>query len=99
MHLWRMSPEGKDQTQITNDDFNNWFPHPSPDGRTLVFLSFEKQVKGHPENQHVTLRRMNLGNQKIDVLGRFFGGQGTINVPCFSPDGRRIAFVTYQLIP
>lgn len=99
MHLWRMTADGKDQTQITNDDFNNWFPHPSPDGRTLVFLSFEKQVKGHPENQHVTLRRMTLTNQKIDVLGQFFGGQGTINVPCFSPDGRRIAFVTYQMIP
>jgi TolB protein len=99
MHLWRMTADGKDQTQLTNDDFNNWFPHPSPDGRMLVFLSFEKQVKGHPENQHVTLRRLTLANQKIDVLGRFFGGQGTINVPCFSPDSRRIAFVSYQMIP
>jgi TolB protein len=99
MHLWKMMSDGKDQTQLTNDDFNNWFPHPSPDGRSLVFLSFEKHVKGHPENQHVTLRRMTLANHKIDVLGRFFGGQGTINVPCFSPDGRKIAFVTYQLIP
>jgi Tol biopolymer transport system component len=42
---------------------------------------------------------MNLSTRKIDVLGNFFGGQGTVNVPCFSPDGRRIAFVTYQLIP
>jgi Tol biopolymer transport system component len=47
----------------------------------------------------VTLRMMSLDNKRIDVLGRFFGGQGTINVPCWSPDSRRIAFVTYQLIP
>lgn len=99
MHLWRMAADGTDQTQLTSDEFNNWFPHPSPDGKTLVFLSFEKHVMGHPENQHVTLRRMTLANQKIDVLGRFFGGQGTINVPCFSPDGWKIAFVTYQMIP
>lgn len=99
MHLWRMKADGSDQEQLTDDDFNNWFPHPSPDGRTLVFLSYDKDVKGHPENRDVTLRRMNLADRRVDVLGRFFGGQGTVNVPCFSPDGRRIAFVTYQLVP
>jgi hypothetical protein len=98
MHIWRMKADGTDQEQITDDDYNNWFPHPSQDGRTLVFLSYEKSVEGHPENKDVTLRRMNIADKKIDVLGKFFGGQGTINVPCWSPDGKRIAFVTYQLI-
>ncbi|MGO9917487.1 MAG: hypothetical protein ACLQIB_22645, partial [Isosphaeraceae bacterium] len=51
-----------------------------------------------PENKDVTLRIMALGSTKIDVLGRFLGGQGTINVPSWSPDGRKIAFVSYQLI-
>jgi hypothetical protein len=99
MQIWRMKPDGSDQEQVTSDGFNDWFPHPSPDGRSLVFLSFEKDVTGHPANKDVTLRMMMLDTKRISVLGRFFGGQGTVNVPCWSPDGRRIAFVTYQLIP
>jgi hypothetical protein len=99
MQIWRMASDGSEQEQITTDEFNNWFPHPSPDGRALVFLSYAKDVTGHPENKDVTLRRMALGTKKIDVLARLYGGQGTINVPCWSPDSRRIAFVTYQLIP
>jgi hypothetical protein len=98
MQLWRMKADGSSQEQLTDDEYNNWFPHPSPDGKTLVFLSFEKGVSGHPPNKDVTLRRLRLADRQIDVLGRFFGGQGTVNVPCWSPDGRRIAFVTYQLL-
>ena len=99
MQIWRMKPDGTGQEPVVDDEFNNWFPHPSPDGRWLVFLSYEKDVAGHPENKDVTLRRMALEGRKVDGLGRFFGGQGTVNVPCFSPDGRRIAFVTYQMVP
>jgi TolB protein len=99
MQIWRMKPDGSEQEQVTTDEYNNWFPHPSPDGRYIVFLSYEKDVSGHPPNKDVTLRRMALNSKKIDVLGRFFGGQGTINVPCWSPDSRRIAFVSYQMIP
>ena len=99
MQIYRMRPDGTEQEALTADEFNNWFAHPSPDGRTLVFLSFEKGVEGHPPNKDVTLRRMTLADRKIDVLARFFGGQGTINVPCWSPDGRKIAFVTYQILP
>ena len=98
MQIWRMKSDGSEQVPVTNDEFNNWFPHPSSDGRSMVFLSFEKDVAGHPANKDVTLRRLTLATGKIDVLGEFFGGQGTVNVPCWSPDGRRIAFVTYQPI-
>jgi len=96
MQIWRMHPDGSAQEQVTNDDFNNWFPHPSPDGKWLVFLSYEKDVAGHPEDKDVSLRIMPLAGGNIEVLAKLFGGQGTINVPSWSPDSRRLAFVSYH---
>jgi TolB protein len=99
MQIWRMRSDGSEQEQVTFDDLNDWFPHLSPDGRSMVFLSYEKDVTGHPENKDVTLRLMSLGDRKTSVLARLFGGQGTINVPSWSPDGARLAFVSYHLVP
>ncbi len=108
MQIWRMRSDGSQQEQITSDDFNNWFPHISPDGKRMVFLSYDKNVTGHPENKDVMLRMIPLsdesGNDKINgakitVLAKLFGGQGTINVPSWSPDSKQVAFVSYQLIP
>ena len=103
MQIWRMHPDGEALEQVTSDGFNNWFPHPSPDGRSLVFLSYAGDVSGHPPNKDVTLRLLPLGGEdfkaeNIQVLTRLFGGQGTINVPCWSADSRKIAFVSYQFI-
>ena len=99
MQIWRMRADGNQQEQVTTDDFNNWFPHPSPDGKWLVFLSYDKAVKGHPENQDVTLRLLSLPAGKIEVLAKLFGGQGTISAPSWSPDSRKVAFVSYQFVP
>jgi len=98
MQIWRMKSDGSNQQQITFDDYNDWFPHPSPDGRWIVFLSFEKEVEGHPANKDVMLRIMPTEGYEIQVLAKLFGGQGTINVPSWSPDSKNIAFVSYRLI-
>jgi TolB protein len=99
MQIWRMKPDGSAQEQVTSDDFNNWFPHISPDGQWMVFLTYDQSVKGHPENKDVMLRLLSLNDRKIAVLAKLFGGQGTINVPSWSPDSKQLAFVSYQLIP
>ena len=101
MHIWRMKTDGSGQEQVTRDEFNNWFPHPSPDGKWLVFLSYEKNVNGHPANKDVTLRLLPLADsgKEPEVLAKLFGGQGTINVPSWSPDSKKLAFVSYQLVP
>ncbi len=100
MKIWRMNADGTDQQQVTRDDeYGDWFPHPSPDGKWIVFVSYDKTVKGHPANKDVALRIMPSSGGRPRILARLFGGQGTINVPSWSPDNLRVAFVSYQLLP
>jgi TolB protein len=97
MQIWCMNPDGSGQEQVTNDEFNNWFAHPSPDGKWLVFLSYGRDVQGHPADQDVRLRLMPVAGGVIQELASLFGGQGTINVPSWSPDSRHVAFVSYYV--
>jgi TolB protein len=96
MQLWRMKPDGTDPEQVTSDEFNNWFPHLSPDGQWIAFLSFGKDVDpaDHPYYKPVYLRLMPAGGGAPKVIAYVYGGQGTINVPSWSPDSRMLAFVS-----
>src|SRR5467141_1892653 len=96
MQIWRMRADGSAPQQITSDQYNNWFPHVSPDGRWIVFLSFMKDVApdDHPSSKQVYLRLMPTAGGPPRVVGYVYGGQGTINVPSWSPDSRRVAFVS-----
>lgn len=95
MQLWRMQPDGAQAVAMTRDDRVNWFPHPSPDGRSVLYLSYEPGVKGHPANREVELRLLDLTSGSITTLVSLHGGQGSINVPCWSPDGSQFAFMRY----
>ena len=97
MQIWRMKPDGSDQEQMTFDIYNDWFPHPSPDGKWVAFISYEDEVEpgNHPGNKKVMLRIMPLEGGEPKILAYIYGGQGTINVPSWSPESNDIAFVSY----
>jgi TolB protein len=99
MQIWRMKADGSEQEQVLTDEANDWFPHISPDGKWMVFLSYDKSVSGHPGEKDVVLNLMSMDDKKVHVLAKLFGGQGTINVPSWSPDSKKLAFVSYELLP
>jgi Tol biopolymer transport system component len=96
MQIWRMKPDGNEQERITDDEFNNWFPHVSPDGKSIVFLSYTKEVapNDHPFYKQVYLHLMPFEGGQPKVIAYVYGGQGTINVPSWSPDSKKVAFVS-----
>jgi hypothetical protein len=101
MQIWRMKTDDSEQTQMTpNDGHNNWFAHISPDGRRMVFLTFDKDAKPdeHPAHRDVMLRMMPANGGVITTLAKFFGGPETTNLPSWSQDSRKIAFVTCTTI-
>ena len=96
MKLWKMKPDGSGQQQVTFDEYNDWFPHISPDGKWIVYLSYPKEVAAdeHPWYQKIYLRLMPANGGVPRTIAYVYGGQGTINVPSWSPDSKRIAFVS-----
>lgn len=96
MQLWRMKPDGSDKEQLTFDEYNDWFPHISPDGKWILFISFPPDipVNGHPSYKRVMLRLMPVSGGPPKVIAYLYGGQGTINVPSWSPDSKQVAFVS-----
>jgi TolB protein len=100
MQVWRMKADGTEQTQMTFDESNSWFPHVSPDGESIAYITYRKddvEPGDHPANKNVEIRLMPSAGGDYRTLVKLFGGQGTINVNSWSPDSRRLAFVSYQL--
>jgi Tol biopolymer transport system component len=95
---FRMLPDGTGIEQLTFDERVNWFPHLSPDGQSIVFISYPHGTTGHPPDKDVILRYMRAdGSGQRDIVA-FFGGQGTINVNSWAPDSKRFAYVAYPIV-
>ena len=100
MKIWKMKSDGTEQTQVTMDEYQDWFAHPSPDGKWLAFVSYSKEVpaESHPANKDVMIRLLSTEGGEPRTLAKLFGGQGTMNVPSWSPDSSELAFVSYRLV-
>jgi hypothetical protein len=99
MQIARMRPDGSHVEQVTFDNFHNWTPHPSPDGKSIVFISYPSDVTTHAANKDITLRILSTHDNRIRILTGLVGGDGSMNVANWSPDSKRLAFVSYQLLP
>jgi len=97
MKIWRMMPDGSHQEQVSFGGYNDWFAHISPDGKSMVYVSYPEDVPAgsHPSNKRVMMRLQNTDNPNPKVLAYIYGGQGTMNVPSWSPDGSKVAFVSF----
>lgn len=97
MKIWRMKTDGSGMEQFSGDDTNDWFAHFSPNGEKMVYISYppELQANLHPHNQHVTIKQVDMKKNEVENIAYIYGGQGTLNVPSWSPDGKYIAFVSY----
>lgn len=97
MQIWRMNNDGSQPEQMTFDENSNWFPHPSPDNKWIAYIAYTTDEKqNHPFGKNVKLRLMDIKTKVIrDITPVFFGGAGTINTPSWSPDSRKVAFVSY----
>jgi len=97
MQLWRMNSDGSNPEQLTFDtNYKDWFPHVSPDGKWIAFISFPPSINfgDHPFYKHCTLRLMPSNGGEPKIIAYIYGGQGSINVPSWSKDSKHIAFVT-----
>lgn len=95
--IWVMAADGAGQRKVFADDHVNWFPHPSPCGRHVIYLAYPPGTQGHPRDLPVSLWRMDPDGGNRRRLISFTGGQGTMNVPNWAPDGHAFAFVRYAL--
>lgn len=97
VELWRMRPDGRGLERMTDDEAVNWFPHPSPDGKTIIYIAFPPKTEGHPRDKYVQIRTMSANGGPTTKVLDLFGGQGTMNVPNWAPDSRRFACVRYAV--
>ncbi|MGI4853020.1 MAG: TolB family protein [Janthinobacterium lividum] len=85
------------------DGDEDWFPHPSLDGKKLVYIAYPAGTATHnPRDVQVKLMLAGVNGDQVDetakVLTTFSGGQGTLNVNSWAPDSQRFAYVSYEVL-
>ena len=95
--LFRIRVADGHAEQLTDDERVNWFPHPAPDGSAIAYVSFPPGTEGHPADIDDVRLRLLTRDGEVRELTSLFGGQGTMNVPSWSPDSASFAYVTYPL--
>lgn len=86
--IYLANADGTDQTRITNKDGYEFLPVPAPDGKNLIFAGDREDGKSRALDIFL-LNMENPSDEKILAV-RYFHD----TLAAFSPDGKRIAFVS-----
>jgi TolB protein len=96
--LARVPATGGALEQLVTSDTVDWFPHLSPDSGHAAYISFPTGTLGHPADLPVDIHVVGTDDWTRPLLSiSLFGGQGTLNVNSWSPEGRRFAYVAYPI--
>jgi len=93
--IWRMAADGSDPHRMVESGTVDWFPHPAPDGARVIWVAYPPGTTGHPRDRDVAIRIVDADGRGARTLVELFGGQGTLNVPSWAPDGSAFAYVRY----
>jgi Tol biopolymer transport system component len=81
--LWRQKLDSRDATELTDGDGYDYQPDWSPDGKSIIYVSYQKDA--------LELWLLDVASGKTTQLT----SGGAVNVePRWSPDGKRIVFVS-----
>jgi TolB protein len=96
--LARVPSGGGTLEHLVASDTVDWFPHLSPDGELATYISFPAGTLGHPPDLQVEVRVVHVADwgHALHTIP-LFGGQGTLNVNSWSPNGTRFAYVAYPI--
>jgi Tol biopolymer transport system component len=84
------------ENNLPSDGRLNFSPQFAPNGQNIVFLSTTGDRASIAEDKDISLRVLSTTDRKVRVFANIVGGKGT--APSWSPDSRRIAFISYQWI-
>jgi len=94
--IWRKKSNGTKSTQMTFDLEHSRFPHISPDGKWVAFLSFPHDSNPNEavRFQRVSLNIMPSKGGAPKTIAHFYGGKGSFENYTWSPDSKSLVFVS-----
>ena len=100
--VWRIPADGagpgdEKAERITSDEMEDWFPHPSPDRKWLLFLSFAKGTATHNDKLPGTqLRMMPMPGARLGQDSADSGGDHVLRWP--GNDQRQFLVARFQAV-
>jgi hypothetical protein len=97
--VWLEHGDGKPR-KLINDARNQWNPRIAPDSTSFVYFSgVARPDDGKPPLADYLLLQRPLADGDERVLAHFYGGPGSLGLSPWSPDGKRIVFMSREPDP